>query len=134
MAMKSYTDLEQSKKLVEILPSESADMCFNLYNNSKMPPLMTPYSRFDEFYDMGKTPDFLIPCWSLAALLEIIPERLYDKDGYSYDIEITKQNGLCYINYEPNGGGYQFEGSGPADTMVDACVEMINKLKEVNLL
>ena len=26
--MKSYTDLEQSKKLAEILPLESADMCY----------------------------------------------------------------------------------------------------------
>lgn len=122
MAMKSYTDLEQSKKLAEFLPIESADMCYPLPCKDGDKPLL-------EQGGFGST-----PCWSLAALLEIIPERLYDKDGYSYDIEITKQNGLCYINYEPNGRGYQFEGSGPADTMVDACVEMINKLKEVNLL
>ena len=41
--MKAYTDLEQSKKLAEILPLESADMCFN--DNE--------------------------PCWSLAALLSV---------------------------------------------------------------
>ena len=52
--MKAYTDLEQSKKLAEILPIESADMCFNTHNN--MPPLMTPYRRFKEFYDMEPTP------------------------------------------------------------------------------
>ncbi len=40
--MKAFTDVEQSKKLAEILPIESADMYFN--DNE--------------------------PCWSLAALLE----------------------------------------------------------------
>lgn len=28
--MKAFTDLEQSKKLAEILPRESADMCYRL--------------------------------------------------------------------------------------------------------
>jgi len=27
--MKSYTDLEQSRKLAEILPLETADMCYS---------------------------------------------------------------------------------------------------------
>lgn len=28
--IKSYTDIEQSKKLAEILPTESADMCYGI--------------------------------------------------------------------------------------------------------
>ena len=61
--MKSYTDLEQSKKLAEILPIESAVM---------------PY-----YYD--KDNDVEIPCWSLAALLNATPQikiRGSKKIGY----------------------------------------------------
>ena len=36
--MKGYTDLEQSKKLAEILPLESADMWYSYYGNSKYNP------------------------------------------------------------------------------------------------
>ena len=39
--MKSYTDIEQSKKLAEILPVETADMCYPKdafeYNYAKEP-------------------------------------------------------------------------------------------------
>ena len=66
--IKSYTDIEQSKILAETLPLESADMYYNFYrdewnevkSNSKIPSLMI-HSLDD------------IPCWSVEALLEIIP-------------------------------------------------------------
>ena len=35
MSIKSCTDLEQSKKLAEILPLESADMWYSYYGDSK---------------------------------------------------------------------------------------------------
>ena len=35
--MKSYTDLEQSKKLSEILPIESADMVYIKHSSSNNP-------------------------------------------------------------------------------------------------
>lgn len=120
--MKSYTDINQSKKLAEILPNESADMCFNTHNN--MPPLMTPYSRFKEFYDMEPTPDFLIPCWSLAALLNAIPlfVRLVgsSKPSYWY-CECIDSNVKSYLGES-------------ADTPIDSCYNLILKLRELNLL
>ena len=73
--MKSYTDIEQSKVLAKILPIESVNMCFNIYNN--MPHIMTPYSN--KFFNT-EPPAFLIPCWSLAALLSVLPFHLiYEK-------------------------------------------------------
>lgn len=116
--IKSYTSQEQSKKLAEILPIESADMCFNTHNN--MPPLMTPYSRFKEFFNMEPTPAFLIPCWSLAALLDILP------------------NGVV-MNKDSQSGRYHFsfkyiETYFTADNPVDACYELILMLHELKLL
>ena len=120
--MKAYTDIEQSKTLAEILPLESADMCFNISQRSNMPPLMTPYSKFKEFFDMDKTPDFLIPCWSLAALLSALPyTSLHETfSGWRCD-SYNKEGTSCILGV-------------PADNPVDACYEMILKLHELNLL
>ena len=61
--MKAYTDIEQSKKLAEILPIESADM-FLALNGTQ--PVMSKYID-DGFVTTDNT---AIPCWSLAALLD----------------------------------------------------------------
>lgn len=123
--MKAYTDLEQSKKLAEILPIESADMCFNISQRHNMPPLMTPYSKFNEFFNM-ETPDFLIPCWSLAALLEIIKKLV----GYSLQSLDTH---TVFMNCELGDKPYNIETEN-YDNPIDACVEMIIKLHEQKLL
>ena len=130
--MKSYTDIEQSKKLAEILPIESADMCFNISQRSNMPPLMTPYSKFNEFFNM-ETPAFLIPCWSLAALLDVLPMGIYDElDGCDYELEINMIDkmpryirlGDIYHSQFP----YDFE----KDTLLDNIVESIIWLNNNN--
>ena len=120
--IKSFTSLEQSKKLAEILPLESADMCFNISQRSNMPPLMTPYSKFKEFFDMDKTPDFLIPCWSLAALLSALPYTSLHKTFSGWRCDSYNKEGTSCILGEP------------LDNPVDACYEMILKLNELNLL
>lgn len=121
--MKAYTDLEQSKKLAEILPLESADMCFNTRNN--MPPLMTPYSKFNEFFGMEKTPDFLIPCWSLAALLGVLPKEQHPEllmnAHYKWVCNISNPSSFAY---KPTVG----------NNPLDAIFEMIIKLHEQKLL
>lgn len=68
--MKAYTDIEQSKKLAEILPLESADMCYPKdefeYNYAKEP--ICHYSGIGLAH----------PCWSLAALLEYMNRNFYN--------------------------------------------------------
>ena len=59
--MKAYTDIEQSKKLAEFLPLESADMCYPLPCENGDKPLL-------ERGKFGST-----PCWSFAALLALLP-------------------------------------------------------------
>lgn len=64
--IKSYTDISQSKKLAEILPLESADMYYPKdafeYNYAKEP--VCHYSGIGLAH----------PCWSLAALLDVMPK------------------------------------------------------------
>ena len=120
--IKSFTSLEQSKVLAEILPLESADMCFNTRNKS---PLMTPYSRFNEFFSMEPTPDFLIPCWSLASLLNVLPFPNLSKDKLG-----SGRIGWMVSAY-PDNCRYD---SCWHDNPIDTCYEMIVKLHEQKLL
>lgn len=116
--MKSYTDIEQSKELAKILPIESADMYYDydVLKHEHYPMVM------DEEYD-----DLDIPCWSLAALLSIInkdyyPELFYDGVAWTIKVQhhdIMTGDATCYCY-----------GGGP----VNACYEMILKLKERNLI
>lgn len=62
--MKSYTDIEQSKKLAEILPLESADMGWYYSNN--------PLTARNQMWVGTKAKNADIPCWSLVALLSVI--------------------------------------------------------------
>ena len=130
--MKSYTDIEQSRKLADILPIESADMCLNISQRTNMPPLMTPYGKFKEFFNMGKTPDFLIPCWSLVALLNVLPISI-DEGQHCLSLINSNPNDIewlcCYEDYK---GDLMMECY--ADNQVDACYNMVLKLKEKDLL
>ena len=67
--MKAYTDLEQSKKLSEILKWKTADMTWiNIYDeNHMMSDHRIDLMPFRFYQGTG------IPAWSLAALLELIP-------------------------------------------------------------
>lgn len=126
--IKSYTDLEQSKKLAEILPIESADMYYfldptpagNIYS-IVIPQISFGVKTREPEYSKGD-----IPCWSLAALLGVLPEGIIE----SYYIpNLQKENGKYSIAY-----GSSDELLGTANNPIDACYEMILKLNELNLL
>lgn len=80
--MKAYTDLEQSKKLTEILPPESADHHYvrkvtdcigNPFDGKwSTPKYGNPNSSHANYMVMGFTNFEILPCWSLAALLSVI--------------------------------------------------------------
>ena len=124
--MKSYTDIEQSKRLAEILPIESADMYYtkdSLENYYCPIPLIGKYSAIHD----------QIPCWSLAALLNILPVSCDDEQHCLALINHNpneKTEWLCA--YEDNKGNLMMECY--ADNQIDACVAMIEKLNEQNLL
>jgi len=133
--MKSFTDLEQSKKLAEILPLESADMCFKCFGEETYDLIFceVSYSEWAKEYKevFDKAGLQLIPCWSLAALINIIPQELFDGE---YIINITEGvNHKWIISYDPP---YEISSytSASNDSLIDCCVEIIIKLKERNLL
>ena len=124
--MNSYTDLEQSKKLAEILPIESADMCYvRAYFKGK---------QSDWFIQLGRPikSDDVIPCWSLAALLDVLPYEINDKEGTSRFFELYRgyreQYHIIYTGADEDIEGEYY------DNFVDACVEMIEKLHELKML
>ena len=116
--MKSYTDIEQSKKLAEILPPESADMFLAM---NGILPVMSKYID-DGLVTADET---AIPCWSLVALLDILPFPQLSKDKLG--------NGKVgwIVSVYPYDCRYD---SCWHDNPIDACFEMILKLHELNLL
>lgn len=121
--IKSYTDLSQSKKLAEILPIESADMYFEkgIGDNYK--------ASFGNYADMQIAENMLgiktIPCWSLAALLGVLPDGT---DVVKDKSDTENEKYMCTVGIKDD--ITSTFGNNP----VDACVAMILKLHELNLL
>ncbi|MBQ3679799.1 MAG: hypothetical protein IJP79_07330 [Paludibacteraceae bacterium] len=111
--MKSYTDVEQSKKLAEILPVESADMGWNVFVDDTKRPL--PIDDWNLVKDGSGNVKFY-PAWSLAALLDVYPMVV------GIDMEMY----CCWQNRENLHSRHY-------DNPVDACVEMVLKLHELKL-
>jgi len=128
--IKSFTDLEQSRNLAEILPFESADMRIGNYvgKYACIDGTNVHYYHKSESFEAPE----IIPCWSLAALLNILHSNAKDipslsGGGYKDGKYISD---WC-LDYEFENGYYQKTF---ADNPVDACVEMIEKLHEQKLL
>ena len=123
--MKSYTDLEQSRKLAEILPLESADMIYipmmdiDSMSNSGFFDIPECYP-FNEFKDSDTKP---LPYWSLAALLEYMNRNFYNISlnycGSEYTISFDDSEKYKTIT---------------KDYSIDAVFEMVIWLKENNRL
>ena len=120
--MKAYTDIEQSKKLAEFLPIESADMAY--WKKSYLPNDYAIMARHTKELQEGfeaKGMEY-IPCWSLAALLDIIPYPTLSKHA-----DETWSCASWMEKIKP----YFVEG---CDSPINACYEMIIKLKERDLI
>lgn len=109
--MKAYTDIEQSKKLAEILPLESADMTYRWFGK------VLNVDSYEVSYGRDSISGKDIPCWSLAALLDVYP------------MCVGRDLGMfcCWVNLKSMCSSH-------FDNPVDACVDMILKLKERNLI
>ena len=139
--MKSHTDLEQSKKLAEILPIEGADhhyvrkTCDSMGNpvdgKWSIPKYGNPNSSHANYMVMGFMNYEIISCWSLAALFNVIPKHIKDYNVLRIDIS---ENDFA-IWYDEVGFGVNNDLPDiTADNPIDACVEMILKLYEQKLL
>jgi len=112
ITIKSYTSLEQAKKLAEILPPESADMEYMFLKKDGSKVSNVPFVK-DGFEEPECCYSF-IPCWSLAVLMDVLDRGALFKTpkGWAYQ---------TYVEYEAITGNFH---SNP----VDACVEMILEL------
>lgn len=117
--MKAYTDIEQSRRLAEILSFESADMRFCFSH--------TISGRIIGHYPMiGREPSLgTIPCWSLTALLDVLPFPQLSKD------KLGSGKVGWMVSVYPNDCRYD---SCWHDNPIDACYEMIVKLYELKIL
>ena len=110
--IKSYTDIEQSKKLAEILPLESADMYYSASNETQ------PTFRLHSYGHIMSNKD--VCAWSLAALLSILPD---------YTLQ-TNTDRTVFVVCESNKPMI----SDTYDNPIDACVDMIIRLNELKML
>lgn len=119
--MKTYTDLNQSKKLAEILPIESADMFW--YKDAvtkEVKPRIMNYIQVPELQSM-----YYSPCWSLAALLMLMPRIGFEKPIIDLSPSLDSEEVAIYY---PEDAPYIVK-----DNLVDACYEMILDLHELKL-
>lgn len=87
---KGYTSLEQSRRLLELgVSSDTADMYYRgtqsiinpkEFEYSEYPLVRGKYVSFDDL-------KYFYPCWSLNALLNILPH--YEINNYSEAIQLS---------------------------------------------
>ena len=137
--MKTFTDLEQSKKLVEILPLETADMKWYFWKSEIDTPKLPTFGYSKDAAEGWESTEVVyLPCWSLATLLTFLP---FHVDAYNRRFEFSMLKGR-----NKNSETYEIKYTlflekrpflhltDSYNNPVDACVEMILKLHELNLL
>lgn len=111
--MKSFTDIPQSQKLSKFLPIESADMQWIKMSEDDEP----------DAYRVGvlANPELIgeddIPCWSLSALLAVLPEVSLNTYKDKRCTAMVQNDDKMIWRYK--------------DDPVDACYELILKLHEL---
>ena len=106
--IKSFTSLEQSRRLGKFLPNESADMYYREWKRD---------TKNIRIANVGTADESDLPCWSLAALLNILPSSTTDSSNdHHYRLHCM---GIFTEWY---------------DNPIDACVEMILKLHKRKML
>lgn len=119
--IKRFTDLSQSKKLAEILQLETADMHYSRDFGGSWFVDLEAYSSIKlPKYAINNVEEHLLPCWSLAALFDVLPKI----HGLKPILDLEE----CSIQYS----GIDLYIT--AGNLVDACYEMILKLNELNIL
>ena len=126
--IKSYTDIEQSRKLAEILPLGSADMYW--WSSGKR--------YYIEAMDDGdfNEEEGHVRAWSLAALLDVLPNNENISTNLSkggYRISTLEYTNSWFVDYEDETNGSN-NCVTSADNPIDACVAMIEHLYELKML
>jgi hypothetical protein len=130
--MKSYTDIEQSQKLMKLgIDVNTADMFYIKIKNSSARGYN--YTEYPYFKGLSDNKDNKLPCWSLVALLDVINQvseimnqrvtilvgRYAGQHWYVELLRVQDESSIVLMH---------------SNELVDACYEMIVKLHELKLL
>lgn len=144
---KICTSIEQSQKLIELgIDVNTADM---YWLNRHIDLTETKYELFvvdrsNEYVDFFNSyavavdNNEIIPAWSLAALVELLPpfirQRKFGRD-ISYWLHMTKRT-IRYEYYDESYDGYDYllRATDDNDCLLDAVYSAIVKLKEQKIL
>ncbi len=138
---KICTDIEQSKKLIELgIDVNTADMFWDMAEpNKRRKPIVGPIS---DYFDME---DWAVPAWSLSALMNLLPSEFTEVGKSSttiYQIHIRKDkftdevnsHQIAYGSYKwHEDGGYTWSdmiNTGEKEDLLDAAFEMVYWLLE----
>lgn len=94
-----YTTIEQSKHLLELgLDTNTADMLWEQHNKEE------PYVTIKPWTTKGKNIGaHILPCWSLTALLELMPPYLFEWErGIDLNIYRNLNGKGWHVSYMPN--------------------------------
>ena len=125
--IKSFTDIPQSKKLAEILPIESADMWWSKCTIIDFGDGVLKVSYAVEPCNISQFRNTKedIPCWSLAALFNILPDGT---DIMKDKTDTENEKYMCSVGVK--GEVLYTFGSNP----IDVCYEMVLRLHELKML
>lgn len=127
--MKSYTDLEQSKRLIELgLDVETSDMHY-IEDSSDNPYCELYASKLNEEARKRYNTHY-IPAWSLSALLELMPFHIIENNvRYEFQIVkgLNKEEGTYKIKYKSCTSLFE---TIMYNNLIDAAFEMVVWLKE----
>lgn len=123
----NYTTIEQSKKLVELgLNPETADMCYPHFIRHGA----DTYNKTPEIAE-GIDYPYEMPCWSLGALMELMPKIKEDEDDGGCYPTLCKgwDNGQWHCVYRSS-----IHITKWYDNSIDAAFEIVCWLLENNYL
>jgi hypothetical protein len=124
--IKTFTSLEQSRKLAEILPLESADMYYYIFDDGSHYPIPS----------FSKPCGDDLPCWSLAALLDTLkdfnPDIMFLRS--TTDCHGARLDNVWRLSVNIYTDDYAYLEIIIKDNPLDAVFEMILKLHEQKLL
>ena len=136
--IKGYTDLVQSTKLAEILPLESADYHYIAQGEKSH---FYPYALSREATKDYDEDIQYVPCWSLTALFNVMPQidEWNTPYGYKDDKLFQFEPKICKVWEHSIIPSYKVTYGNEIstdiyDNPVDACVAMIEKLHELKML
>ena len=132
---KICTTIEQSKKLLELgIDVNTADMCWSIFKTSwgeriytivAYPMLPNQEKGIEKIHED-------LPAWSLTALLGVIPKHIKNYNVLRNDI--SDNDFAIWYDDVSNGCVNETLPDITMESAVDACYEMIVKLKEQTLI